>query len=377
MMTAFLVALTLLAVAFVLLPLRGRRDVIEHDGSKAILIDQLAEVTRDADRGLISKVEAQAARVEIKRRILAIARDGQRPEAAVGGSRVLWIAALLVPLFAGGYYASFGSPNVASMPFADRGEELSEQREIVELTQRLSERLNADPDGGPIQGWVLLGQTFMRMGRFSDAADAFESATQRDGAPSAAYSMFAEALMVKNDGIITPKAVGAIDQALELDPLNPAATYYQAVGLVQSGRGDAAHDLLTARLDQAEGTAPWMQTFVDEANRIGASIGRDPLDAIMPTAPRGPTAADIEAVGEMSEEDRAAFIQSMVARLAGQLDDNPDDIDGWLRLGNAYLVLGQSADAKTAFLRADGLVDTIPDGDPRRALIIENLQDLE
>jgi cytochrome c-type biogenesis protein CcmH len=67
----------------------------------------------------------------------------------------------------------------------------------------------------------------------------------------------------------------------------------------------------------------------------------------------------------------------MVARLAGQLEDNPDDIDGWLRLGNAYLVLGQSADARTAFLRADGLVDTIPDGDPRRALIIENLQDLE
>jgi cytochrome c-type biogenesis protein CcmH len=377
MMTAFLVALTLLAVAFVLLPLRGRRDVIEHDGSKAILIDQLAEVTRDADRGLISKVEAQAARVEIKRRILAIARDVQWPDAAAGGSRVLWIAALFVPLFAVGYYASFGSPNVASMPFADRGEELSEQREIVELTQRLSERLNADPNGGPIEGWVLLGQTYMRMGRSSDAADAFESATQRDGAPSAAYSMFAEALMVKSDGIITPKAVGAIDQALELDPLNPAATYYQAVGLVQSGREDAAHDLLTARLDQTEGTAPWMQTFVDEANRIGASIGRDPLDAIMPTAPRGPTAADIEAVGEMSEEDRAAFIQSMVARLAGQLDDNPDDIDGWLRLGNAYLVLGRSADAKTAFLRADGLVDTIPDGDPRRALIIENLQDLE
>jgi cytochrome c-type biogenesis protein CcmH len=377
MMTAFLVALTLLAVAFVLLPLRGRRDVIEHDGSKAILIDQLAEVTRDADRGLISKVEAQAARVEIKRRILAIARDVQWPDAAAGGSRVLWIAALFVPLFAVGYYASFGSPNVASMPFADRGEELSEQREIVELTQRLSERLNADPNGGPIEGWVLLGQTYMRMGRSSDAADAFESATQRDGAPSAAYSMFAEALMVKSDGIITPKAVGAIDQALELDPLNPAATYYQAVGLVQSGREDAAHDLLTARLDQTEGTAPWMQTFVDEANRIGASIGRDPLDAIMSTAPRGPTAADIEAVGEMSEEDRAAFIQSMVARLAGQLDDNPDDIDGWLRLGNAYLVLGRSADAKTAFLRADGLVDTIPDGDPRRALIIENLQDLE
>ncbi len=377
MITVFLLALALLAVGFVLLPLRGGRDVIEHDGSKAILVDQLEEVTRDAERGLISKVEAQAAQVEIKRRILASARDAQRPDAAVGGGKVLWIAALFVPLFAGGYYASFGSPIVASMPFVERSEELNEQREIVELTQRLFERLNADPDGGPIEGWVLLGQTYMRMGRTSEAADAFNSATQRDGAPSAAYSMLAEALMAESDGIVTPKALGAIDQALELDPLNPAATYYQAVGMAQSGREDAAHDLLTARLDQAEGTAPWMQTIVDEANRIGARIGRDPLDAILPTAPRGPTAADIEAVGDMSEDDRAAFIQSMVARLAGQLNDNPDDIDGWLRLGNAYLILGQFADAKTAFLRADGLVDTVPDGDPRRALIIENLRDLE
>jgi len=377
MTTAFLLALALLAVAFVLLPLRGGRDVIEHDGSKAILIDQLAEVTRDADRGLISKVEAQAAQVEIKRRILAIARDGKRPDAAIGGSRVLWIAALFVPLFAAGYYASFGSPDVASMPFAERSEELDEQREIVELTQRLSERLYADPDGGPIEGWVLLGQTYMRMGRSSDAATAFQSATEREGAPSAVYSMFAEALMIESDGVVTPKAARAIEQALALDPMNPAATYYQAIGLVQIGEEGAAHDLLTARLGLTQGTAPWMQTFVNEANRIGSRIGRDPLDAILPPAPRGPTAADIEAVGEMSEEDRAAFIQSMVARLAGQLEDNPDDIDGWLRLGNAYLVLGQPSDARTAFLRADGLVDTLPDGDPRRALIIENLQDLE
>lgn len=377
MMTAILLALTLLAVTFVLLPLLGGRDVIEHDGSKAILIDQLAEVTRDADRGLISKVEAQAAQVEIKRRILAIARDGSRPDAAVGGRRTLWIAALFVPLFAGGYYSSFGSPDVASMPFAERGEELREQSEIVELTRRLSERLNADPNGGPVEGWILLGQTYMRMGRANDAAAAFEIATERDGAPSAAFSMFAEALMIESDGVVTPKAERALDQSRALDPLNPAAIYYQAVALVQSGEEAAAHDLLSARLDQAEGTAPWMQTFVNEANRIGARIGREPLDAILPTAPRGPTVADIEAAGEMSEEDRAAFIQSMVARLAGQLEDNPNDIDGWLRLGNAYVVLGRTSDAKTAFLRADGLADTLPDGDPRRSLILQNLQDLE
>jgi cytochrome c-type biogenesis protein CcmH len=377
MMIVILFALTLLAVLFILLPLRSGRDVIEHDGSKAILIDQLQEVTRDAERGLISEGEAQSAQIEIKRRILSIARNTKGAEAANGGGRALWMAAIFVPLFAIGYYASFGSPQIASLPFADRDEELSEQREIVELTQRLSERLMADPDGGPVEGWILLGQTYLRMGRASDAAAAFDEATQRDGAPSSAFSMLTEALIVEEEGIVTPKAERAIDRAVALDPLNPAAIYYQSVSLVQDGDDDIAYGILAARLDLAQGTAPWMQIFVDEANRIGARIGRDPLDPILPIAPRGPTAADIEAVGDMSEEDRATFIQSMVARLAGQLDENPDDIDGWLRLGNAHLVLGQLADAKAAYIQAAGLTDTIPDGDPRRALIIQNLQDLE
>lgn len=217
----------------------------------------------------------------------------------------------------------------------------------------------------------------MLMGRISDAAAAFEKATQRDDAASAAFLMFAEALVIESDGVVTLNVVRAIEKALLLDPTNPAAVYYRVVALAQSYEDAAAHDLLITRLVRGAGTAPWMQAFVDEANRIEAPIGRDPLDALIPTAPRGPTAADIETAEEMSEEDRAAFIQSMVARLAGQLDESPDDIDGWLRLGNAYLVLGQSAEAKTAFLRADGLTHTLPDGDPRRALILQNLQDLE
>ncbi len=57
----------------------------------------------------------------------------------------------------------------------------------------------------------------------------------------------------------------------------------------------------------------------------------------------------------MSDEERAAMIRSMVERLAGRLEENPDDMEGWLRLARAYEVLGESEKAGRARARARAL----------------------
>ena len=54
----------------------------------------------------------------------------------------------------------------------------------------------------------------------------------------------------------------------------------------------------------------------------------------------------------MTVEDRENMIQSMVERLATRLEENPDDPDGWKRLGNARRVLGELAAATSAYGRA-------------------------
>ena len=69
----------------------------------------------------------------------------------------------------------------------------------------------------------------------------------------------------------------------------------------------------------------------------------------------GPSRAQIEAAGEMSPEERMAFIRSMVERLAGKLAENPDDIAGWERLVRAYGVLGETDKAIAAQTRLDAL----------------------
>ena len=66
-------AMALLAALIVLLPLwrRGGVQVGHTEGALAIFVDQLKEVEQERLRGLISDDEAQAASVEIKRRMSA------------------------------------------------------------------------------------------------------------------------------------------------------------------------------------------------------------------------------------------------------------------------------------------------------------------
>jgi cytochrome c-type biogenesis protein CcmH len=64
---------------------------------------------------------------------------------------------------------------------------------------------------------------------------------------------------------------------------------------------------------------------------------------------------------DMTSDEQAAMIESMVARLAARLEDEPDDLDGWRRLGQAYGVLGENDQARDAFERAAALTPNDPD----------------
>ena len=54
----------------------------------------------------------------------------------------------------------------------------------------------------------------------------------------------------------------------------------------------------------------------------------------------------------MNGADRNEMIRGMVARLAGKLKENGDDLDGWQRLLRAYVVLGDRTQAYAAALDA-------------------------
>lgn len=372
-------AMALLSVSFLLLPLL-RQDTESGDrdsGAIAVLRDQLSEIERDQARGLISEVEANDAGIEIKRRLLALAKKQKAPELATGrGSWAMYIAVVVVGVSGVGVYGSLGSPGMPSVSFADRGDERTAANEIADLATELRTRLEADENGGPFQGWILLGQTYMRMNDYSGAVDAFGVGTERPEATSATFSQLAEAMLAVESGIVTPPIEAAIEQAVALDPSNPAAVYYQALALDQTGRSVTAYDVLAQRIAMESEIASWMEAFIGQLNRIGERLGRQPVGPMMLLSQDGvpgPNADDIAAAAQMSAEDRAEMVQSMVARLAARLEDEPDDLEGWLRLANAYNVLGDLDAARTALSLAEPLV---PETGPQRQAYQDLSQEL-
>ena len=63
---------------------------------------------------------------------------------------------------------------------------------------------------------------------------------------------------------------------------------------------------------------------------------------------KGLTAEEMAAAQNMTAEQRAGMIRGMVAGLAERLKNDGNDLDGWRRLVRAYMVLGETDNAKVA-----------------------------
>ena len=384
MIWAFFILLGFAAVILMSMPLLRYKGMVvtSSQATPAILLDQLGEIARDLERGIISEAEAKAAEREIKRRILQESRKAKVASSRTTkeGRTTLLFSILFVPALAVGYYAYMGSPEISGIAYAERTAEREEAAKIAELATKLFNQLSNDPDGGQSEGWMLLGQTYSKMGQFEAAANAFAIVSKRPEADSGVFSMLGEVLIFAEQGIVTPPAEAAIDKALALDPKNPAGIYYKAVALSQSGASEQAYDLLVSTLNNLDGFYPWMETLVIEANRIGGEINKAPISlasfAPMMSAP-GPTGEDIANAESMTDEDRQAFIRSMVERLATRLEDEPEDLDGWMRLGNAYTVLGETDLAISALEQAQKLLVNAPTDDPRLQSVKRALEDLK
>jgi cytochrome c-type biogenesis protein CcmH len=70
------------------------------------------------------------------------------------------------------------------------------------------------------------------------------------------------------------------------------------------------------------------------------------------------------------------MIRGMVDGLAQRLEENPEDLDGWLRLARAYSVLGRRAEAVAALESALPLAQSLPATDPRRRQVEQGLEAL-
>lgn len=322
----------------------------------AIYRDQLNEIGRDVDRGVVAAGDAEAARTEIARRLI---RAGDAPVEPVAPQerlrKLATVAIIAMPVLALGLYLAVGSPKTPDAPLAARPD-VQAEREVLALVNKVEAHLAAEPNDG--KGWEVLAPVYRRLGRTADAVNAYTKAIALLGATAEREGDLGEAIIAASNGAVTPEANTAFERARQLAPDDPRPRFYIALGLTQAGRTDEAHAAWQALLANAPADQPWVQVAEQQLARLGGPLPNSPANTPAAPAPAssaavpGPNAADVAAASQMAPADRQAMIEGMVASLAEKLKTAPDDPEGWARLIRSYVVLGRRADAEAALADA-------------------------
>lgn len=246
-----------LTVAALVAPLMRRKAGAEDDGL-GVFSGQFEELARDRELGLIGAEEARAAEIDIKRRLLAASA---RDDAAVAGQanpvlrQVTIIACGLGGLAAVAIYLAIGSPQLVGMREPEPVAMSEEMRAVIDQVDALAAQLAANP--GDAQGWAVLGQAYLSLGRYGEAGEAFGQAI--DIVPDSAFlfASLGQALLFDEGGAMTPAAREAFARALDLDPSDARARFFMAEALYQSGEIEAAAAAWESLLQETEPEAAY------------------------------------------------------------------------------------------------------------------------
>lgn len=365
--------LTLAIVAILIFPIlkgSGDGEAQRIDYDIVVYRDQLAEIDREVERGLMTQEQAVGARAEVHRRMLA-AEDAELKalhKPSIVTSRRFRLAsivaiAVIVPVGAVALYGLLGSPNLPGKPYAWR---LKHDPDFVAAAtaELLAEQLKSNPS---IAGYRRLAQMDFTARNFEGAADADRHAVQLGANDASTWSELGEAVAMSNGGMIVPEALMAFTNALSQNAHDERARFY--IGLAESQIGNLRQAVAIWRdLEQsADPNAAWLPLVQEHIVAFSKQGGFDPTSV----QPSPPSAQSLNAaIGAMTgamqgqvgaaappmansapqsgEDPQQAMIEAMVGRLAAKMAQNPTDTDGWQRLARAYNVLGQRDKARAA-----------------------------
>jgi len=334
--------MTLAAVAAVWWPLARRQQSVRSGSDIAVYRDQLDEIGRDEAASLIGRVEAEAARVEVSRRLIAAAETAKAATAAAAPNpaglyrrATLAAAIILLPLAAGVTYFSLGSPNLVPVSINAAADGQPLPGGIENTVAEVETYLESNPKNG--RGWELLAPVYLRLGRFDDAVKARRNALEMFGPDAARLGDLGEAIVMASNGVVTAEAKDLFERAAAADPEDVMAQYYLGLGAKQEGRRDDAEKRWQALLSRAADGAPWVPLVKSALARIDE---KSPSVAARPSAAVAPP------------EHNGGAIEAMVQRLAERLKKDGSDVPGWIQLVRSYRVLGKTDKVKATIAEA-------------------------
>ncbi|MGI9524891.1 MAG: c-type cytochrome biogenesis protein CcmI [Hyphomicrobiaceae bacterium] len=413
-------AMTALGVVLIVRPMVGQSpsEGPPKQADIAVYKDQLGEIDKDLDRGILGAEEAEAARVEVARRILAL--DAKQETSHQAGSLdqsqcrrsnvgVATVASVIIVSCAVGGYLAFGSPGQPARPHAPRVAADPSKLPVDELIARVEARLQQQPDDA--KGWDVIAPVYLRRQKFEKAAYAYQRAIALNGESPRRLAQFAESVLGATHGLVTGDVKRAYERLLMLKADYLPAHFWLSVWHEQQGDTDsaaAAYRKLSARNDLPAA----MRGMIDErlngldakqlkppsgvrSNDVietvpdgsegSAAVGQESSARSRTPAPSGGlsssrSSGEAKPVGKTNDgrvpnpskearqdlmklapEQRVQRIRGMVDGLARRLYADGGDLEDWQRLIRSYLVLGDRSKASEAASKAKASFAHSPD----------------
>lgn len=378
------VAMALVVAGLLIGALRAARlhDVTAANSDIAVYKDQLTEVERDLARSILTEAEAEAVRIEVSRRLLeADNRSSDRKFDQTGQSGPgIAIVALVVVVGGIATYAWLGAPGYGDMPMqarlaalevarADRPAQVAAEAEVVDqlprpeapdpafltLMAQLRSAVAERPDD--IQGLTFLAQYEARIGRFAQAREAQEQivAVKGNSATVVDRLTLIDIMVFAAGGYVSPEAEAVLRNILREAPENGAARYYLGLVEAQTGRADRAFPIWARLLEDSPPSAPWVPVVRAEILAVAFAAGVTNYELPVISGQPALSPEDIEAADEMTPQERAEMIQSMVGRLADRLAIEGGPPEDWARLISTLGVLGDTQRARAIAAEASSV----------------------
>lgn len=210
-----LLALTLAALVWPLVRRRAVDAPSEDSARTAVYRDQKRQLDEELATGALSDEDHAAAVRELTRRLgVELAAPATAPPAT--HVRAAWIAALaavaIIPLGAIVLYLVLGTPDALRATARARPTDA----EIVAMVETLASRMKANP--GDPRGWRLLARSYVALGRYAEAVDAYAQAAQRGGEDAGLLADWAEAVALARNRTVAGEPEALAQRALALDP---------------------------------------------------------------------------------------------------------------------------------------------------------------
>ncbi|HTN35263.1 MAG TPA: c-type cytochrome biogenesis protein CcmI [Marinobacter sp.] len=235
MTETFWIAATILIVfslAFVLYPVffqpsdSHERIDLRHQNLMAYR-SRMEELEREHDAGTLGDSNYHHMKEELVAAMLDDVSDHAPPSRSVSGRRSAIIigvlSVMLLPPATYFLYQEWGAMDkveqfIAMQKMGDTNAARAAQ--MIELTTDLRNKLEASPDNP--DGWAMLGQSYMRLEKYQDAAAAYqrlaENVSEDTQSSAVALGLAAQALFFESQGAMTKKVTTAIEAARALNP---------------------------------------------------------------------------------------------------------------------------------------------------------------